>query len=119
LISQYKPTGNVFINTTGDAGLSLYDAIPNSLKQHFIDAFKSHPKTVVGITRSHLIIHSIKALKKYDLVSLLIPMAGLSVLLSLLHPYLLWGIFFGSIVWLASSINQILKLNRTERRPFS
>jgi hypothetical protein len=64
---------------------------------------------VIGITRSHLIVHSIKALDKYGLVSLMIPVAGLSVLLSMLHPYLLWSVFFGAIVWLALSINQILK----------
>jgi len=117
--NAYRRTGNVFINTTGDAGLSLYDAIPKSLKQHLIDAFKRNPKAVIGITRSHLIIHSIKALNKYELASLIIPVAGLSVLLSMLHPYLLWAVFFGSIVWLASTIGKIFKPKLIERKPFS
>jgi hypothetical protein len=97
------------INTTGDAWISLYAAFPKSLKHSFIDVFKRNPKAVVGITRSHLVIHSIKALDKYGLVSLMIPVAGLSVLLVMLHPYLLWIVFFGSIMWLALSIKQILK----------
>ena len=110
LISRHKRTGNVFINTAGDAGLFLYAAFPKSLKHPFINAFKRNPKAVVGITRSHLIIHSIKFLDKQGLVSLLIPVAGLSVLLSLLHPYLLWSVFFGSIAWTASIISKSLKI---------
>ena len=108
-MSRYKHTGNVYINSTGNAGLTLYAAIPKSFKRHFITAFRRNPKAVIGITRSHLIIHSIKALGKYDLVSLLIPLVALSVLLSMLHPYLLWIVFFGSIVWLALIIRKSLR----------
>jgi hypothetical protein len=90
-------------------GLSLYAAIPEVIEAPFINAFKRNPKAVVGITRSHLIVHSIKALNKYGLVSLMIPVAGLSLLLSMLHPYLLWAVFFGSIVWMASIISKSLK----------
>ena len=41
----------------------------------------------VGLTKSHLIIHTLKVLKKYHLAALMIPFMGLSLILSLLPPY--------------------------------
>jgi len=64
---------------------------------------------VIGITRSNLIVHSIKALEKYRLASLLIPLVGFSVLLSMPHPYLPWAVFFGSIICMASIVGMSLK----------
>ena len=65
--------------------------------------------TYSSITRSNLIVHSIKALEKYRLASLLIPLVGFSVLLSILHPYLPWAVFFGSIICMASIVGMSLK----------
>ena len=109
MISRHKRTGNVFINNAGDAGLTLYAALPKYIKRPFIDAFKHNPRAVIGITRANIIIHSIKIFEKYGLVSLLVPFVGLSVLLSMLHPYLLWAAFIGSIVWMASIVGKPLK----------
>jgi len=96
LVSRHKRTGNVFINTAGDAGLSLYAAIPKSFKQHFIDAFKRNPKIIIGLSRSHLLIHSIKALNKYGLVSLILPFTTLAIGLSALPQSIVWIIFIAS-----------------------
>jgi hypothetical protein len=117
LIATYKRTGNVFITTTGDAGLSLYAASPGALKQILIDTFKHNPRAVIGISRSHLIVHSVKALHKYGLVSLLIPLSALALLLSFLPAYLIWTVLVGSIITLASTIGTIFKPK--ERRPQS
>ena len=108
-MSRYKHTGNVYINSTGNAGLTLYAAIPRPFKRLFINEFKRNPKAVIGITRVHLIVRTIKAMDKYGLVFLFLPVVGLSVLLSMLHPYLLWVVFFGSIVLLALIIRKSLR----------
>jgi len=115
LISRHKRTGNVFINTAGDAGLSLYAAIPKSFKHHFIDAFKRNPKTIIGLSRSHLIVHSIKALNKYGLVSLILPFTTLAIAMSALSQSIVWIIFIISSVALFMTITRKSNKQRKEK----
>jgi hypothetical protein len=74
------------------------------LKHRFIDAFKHKPKAVIGITKSHHIIHAIKIIDKYRLVSVLMPFIALALILSFLPNYLVWSIFIGSAGYLVFSV---------------
>ena len=100
LINRFKRTGNVFINLTGDTGLSLYSSIPKRFKGKFIDVFKRNPRAVLGLTKTHAVIHSVKILNKYRLSSLLIPVSALSLILSQIPQYIIWVIFIVSLGYL-------------------
>ena len=86
----------------------MYALTPVSFKRALIDTFKHNPRAVVGITRSHLIIHSVKVLHKYDLAALLIPLTGLALLLSFLPAYLIWSVCVGSIIALSATISNAI-----------
>jgi hypothetical protein len=73
LITRHRRHGNVFINLTGNTGLSLYASIPKKFRQRFFGAFKRNPRAVIGLTKSHHIIHAIKILEKYRLLGVLLP----------------------------------------------
>jgi hypothetical protein len=88
----------------GDDGLFLYAHTPESLKSNFIGVFRRNPKAVLGLTKAHLIVHSIKVLDKYDLTALIVPFAGVALGLNLLPEYLLWAIFIGSSGYLCFSV---------------
>jgi len=47
LIAHHKRTGNVFINLTGETGLTLYSSIPKKLRNRLIGAFKHNPKALI------------------------------------------------------------------------
>ena len=100
ILTHYKRTGNVFINVVGETGLTIYGASPKRFRRLFIEAFKRNPKAVIGITGSHIVIHSMKVLEKYGLVSLVAVLVGLSVVLAMIPTYLLWVVFLGSILWM-------------------
>ena len=111
LIKQHKRTGNVFINLTGDRGLSVYSATPNRLKGPFIAVFKRKPKTILGLTKVHFIIHGTKILKKYHLIALVIPFMAAVLGLNLLPVCVEWGVFTVS-----SGYALFLVLRRFKRR---
>lgn len=70
----------------------------------------------MGLTRSHFVIHSLKILKKYNLIGLMVPVLGLSFILSIFPPYLTAGIFIISAGYLAFIIfkkNKPHKENQT------
>ncbi|MCK5268144.1 MAG: hypothetical protein KAR07_08250, partial [Spirochaetes bacterium] len=100
LIAHHKRSGNVFINLTGNTGLTLFASIPQRFGHKFISAFKRNPKAFIGITKSHLIIHVIKILDKYRLVAVFMPFIALALILSILPDYLVWTIFIGSAGYL-------------------
>jgi hypothetical protein len=110
IISKFKNTGRVFINLTGDAGLFLYSTIPKRLRTIYLKGFSKNPIAFLGITKSHLIIHSLKILKKYNLAGLMVPFMGLSLLLSLLPPYVVAVIFILSAGYMVFIISMKLKL---------
>jgi hypothetical protein len=99
----------------GDDGLFLYAHTPESLKSNFIGVFRRNPKAVLGLTKAHFIVHSIKVLGKYDLTALIVPIAGLSLILSLLPEYLLWAIFIGSSGYVCFSVFSKSKRKKPER----
>jgi len=105
IISKFGNTGRVFINLTGDAGLFLYSTIPKRFRALYLKGFKINPIAFVGLTKSHLIIHTLKVLKKYSLSGLMIPFLGLSLILSLLPLWLLWIIFISSSSYIAFVIS--------------
>jgi len=78
--------------------------MPKRLRHRFIDAFKRNPKAVIGITKTHHIIHVIKILDKYRLAALLMPFIALVLILSFMPNYLVWSIFIGSAGYLVFSV---------------
>jgi len=81
----------------------LYSSIPRKLKHKFIGIFKKHPKAIIGITKTHLIIHTIKVFDKYGFAALIMPFIGISLILSLIPVWALWVIFIGSSGYLVFS----------------
>ena len=109
LITHHKRFGNVFINLTGNTGLTLYASTSKRLRHRFIDAFKRKPKAVIGITKSHLMVHVIKILYKYRLVAVLIPFITLAIILSCLPNYMTWILFVSSAAYLLFKIMRLFK----------
>jgi hypothetical protein len=99
----------------GDDGLFLYSHTPESLKSKFIGVFRRNPKAILGLTSTHFIVHSIKVLNKYNLTALIVPIAGLSLILSLLPEYLLWAIFIGSSGYLYFSFFSKSQRKKSEK----
>jgi hypothetical protein len=94
----------MLINLAGDKGLLLYDVAPRSLKSKFIQVFKANPKAVLGLTKAHFVVHSIKVLEKYDMVGLMVPFVGLSLFMNLLPGYLVWTVLIGSLGYFVSLV---------------
>ena len=67
LIERHGSAGNVFINLTGGNGLFLYSSLSSRFKDSFVHAFKRNPKAILGLTKIHFIIHSVKVLDEYGL----------------------------------------------------
>jgi hypothetical protein len=61
-----------------------------------MEVFKKRPKIILGLTKTHLLIHTIKAGKKHHLLSLIIPIILLALLENFLPIYLVWALFIGS-----------------------
>jgi hypothetical protein len=104
LITHHRRHGNVFINLTGGTGLSLYSSMPKKFRQRFFDAFKRNPRAILGLAKSHLIIHVIKILEKYRLLSVIMPFIALALILSFLPNKVAWAVFIGSAGVLVFSI---------------
>jgi len=116
LIKHHKRTGNAYIYLLGDSGLTLYKSTSHKFRSSLVNAFKRNPKALLGITKSHFIIHTIKILDKHGLVSLLIPLTWFSLIVSYLPQWLIWGIFLGSSVYLSCLIHQKFKPETYQKR---
>jgi len=92
--------------------MSLYVSIPMKGRQRFFNAFRYHPRSFIGFTKSHLIIHAIKILEKYRLVGVLMPFVALALILLFLPNNFVWAVFIGSIGILVLSIFRKLKPKR-------
>jgi uncharacterized protein involved in cysteine biosynthesis len=77
--------------------------MPKKFGQKFIAAFRRNPKAFIGITKTHLIIHTIKILEKYRSVAVVLPFTVFALILSFLPNYLVWTIFIGSTGYLVFS----------------
>jgi hypothetical protein len=116
LVKDHKKAGSIFINLTSDHGLSLYSGIPKPFKGTFIEVFKKRPKIILGLTKTHLLIHTIKAGKKHHLVGLIIPIILLALLENLLPIYVLWALFIGSSGYSLFLMKRRKKRNRKTKR---
>jgi hypothetical protein len=65
--------------------------------------------TIIGITKTHHIIHAIKILDKYGLVAVLMPFIAIALILSFLPDYLVWTIFISSVGCLLFKIMRLFK----------
>ena len=63
----------------------------------------------MGLTKSHFVIHALKIFKKYHLVGLMVPIMSLSLILSLLSPYVTAVIFILSAGYMAFIISRKFK----------
>ena len=100
LVAKFGNTGRVLINLTGNAGLVVYSIVPKSLRAIYLKGFKINPIVLLGLTRTHFIIHSLKVLKKYKLAGIVAPLLGLSLAISMLPSYLISLILVLSIAYL-------------------
>jgi hypothetical protein len=115
LVSHHKLSGNAFISLTGGRGLTLFEATPKIWRHRFIEIFKRNPKTVLGVTKSHLVIHTLKILDKYGAAAIVLPFVVLAMAVSFLPTYLVWAILIGSLGYLVGLI--ILKMrNRNNKK---
>jgi hypothetical protein len=90
LIQKHKISGNAFIHLAGEPGLILYESTPVRVRDYFFRAFHLNPKAFIGVTRSHLIVHSIKVLEKYGVAAAAVPFITLASILSSVPESMLW-----------------------------
>ena len=110
LVSHHKRYGNAFIILGGNSGLTLFEATPKRWRHRFIEIFKKNPKTVIGVTKSHLVIHTLKILDKYGVAAVVIPFVVLAMALSFLPTYLVWIILIGSLGYICGLILHKLRV---------
>jgi hypothetical protein len=104
LIKRERKTGNAFIILAGEKGVDLYRMTPTRLKGGFIEVFKRNPKAVMGLTKAHLVIHSIKVLHKHGIIALILPFMAAALFLGLFPSYVAWGVFAASSGYLIHSV---------------
>ena len=69
LTKRLKKGGVILINKAGEAGLKTYEKFKTlRLEKLFVSAFRRNPKAVLGVTKYHTIIHSIKIFEKQGLL---------------------------------------------------
>ena len=95
--------------------LSIYgvvlSTVPNPFKTIYLKGnFKKFPTAILGFSKSHFVIHTLKILKKHHLVGLMIPVMGLFLILSAFPPYVTAAVFVVSVVYLMINLFQIFKL---------
>lgn len=100
VIGKHGRSGSVFVNMTGDTGLRMYASLPKRLRHSLINAFKRNPRRLVGISTSHLVIHSIKIFDKYGLSALVVPFSALILLLSQVSVWVIWMVLVFSVGYL-------------------
>ena len=83
------------------------------VRQRFFDVFRRNPRAVIGLTKSHHIIHAIKILEKYRLLGVLMPFVALALILSILPNNFVWAVFIGSVGYLLFKIMRLFK-NRNQ-----
>jgi len=88
----------------------VLSTVPNPLKAtKYIKGFYKNPIVILGFSKSHFIVHTLKILKKHHLVGLMIPVMGLFLILSALPPYVTAAVFASSAVYLMINLIQIYK----------
>ena len=117
LIKRYSRTGNAFISLNGARGIDLYSRLPNDrLKRWFINAFQKNPRAILGLTRSHLLIHTIKIFKKNGLTALVVPASMLAMFLAMLPEPVVWFVLIASFLYLlVTTAKPIITFKRKEK----
>jgi hypothetical protein len=89
----------------------ILSVVPNPFNTIYLKGFYyKNPIVILGLTKSHFVIHTLKILKKYNLVGMMVPILGLYLVLSLFPSYLTAAIFISSVVYLVISLIQIFKI---------
>jgi hypothetical protein len=86
----------------------VLSAVPNP-SIYLKNKFLWNPVVILGLSKSHVVVHTLKILKKHNLVSLLIPLLGLFLVLTLFPPYATSVIFVSSALYLLLLLFQIFK----------
>lgn len=108
-LNNEEVDGIVFTLSAYGLVLSTVPVIPMKtiyLKGFFI----KNPTVILGLSKSHLVVHTLKILKKHNLVGLMIPVLGLFLLVSLLPPYVTAAVFVSSALYLMIILIQICKI---------
>jgi hypothetical protein len=83
--------------------------VPKSVRHRLIDAFKRNPRAFVGITKSHLIVHTLKILDKHGVVALVLPVITLALILSFLPNPLAWCLTVGCAGYLVFKVIRLFQ----------
>jgi len=86
----------------------------NKWKSRFINAFKRNPKAIIGITKPHIIVHTVKIFHKHGIISIILPFTALAVGMSALPQSIVWAIFIASSGYLFITINRKSNKRRKE-----
>jgi hypothetical protein len=114
LTKRLKKGGVILINNAGEAGLKTYEKFKTlRLEKLFVSAFKRNPKAVLGVTKYHTIIHSIKIFKKQGLlIPAVIAASTLAMILAMFPFWVPLGTLIGSGGYLGWGIYQYRKKTR-------
>ena len=97
LTTRGKNVSNVMMSFTGRNGLIFYAATPRIFRSGFISIFKRNPRALLGLTKTHFLIHGLKVFDKHGLTSVLMALVFPTFLLSLLPGFVIWSVFLGSM----------------------
>jgi hypothetical protein len=111
LTKRLKKGGVILINKAGGAGLKTYEKFKSlKLGKLFASAFKRNPKAVLGVTKYHTIIHSLKIFKKQGpLIPVIVAASTLAMILAMFPFWVPLGALIGSGGYLGWGIYQYRK----------
>ena len=95
--------------TLSASGIIL-SAVPNPFKTIYLKGFKMNPIVILGLSKGHAVIHTLKILKKHQLIGLAVPLLSLFLIFSLFPPYLAAFVFVVSGLYLITNLFQIFKI---------
>jgi len=118
MVSRNRRAGSAYIELAGERGLSPYARTPKRMRGHFMSVLTRNPRAVLGLTNSHLVLHTVKILKKYNIASLVVPIAALSLILNLLPLPIVWAIFAGSTGYAVMTVLRFVRkrIKRPKRK---
>jgi len=81
LLKNHKGVGTNYINLTKGAGVKLFSTVSLPSREIIISAFKTNPKAIIGLTKSGLVVRSVKILNKHGALAFMLPLATLTPIL--------------------------------------
>ena len=100
---------DVVVVTLSASGIVL-SVVPNLFKTIYLKGFYKNPIAILGLSKSHLVLHTLKILKKYKLIGIAVPLLSLFLILSALPPYVTAVVFVASVAYLMVILFQIFKI---------